>query len=42
VRADRLIELSFHCGIAVALAYAERPMADIEDEIARQQEFAGD
>jgi hypothetical protein len=39
LRSDRLIELAFHCGIAVALAYADRPSADIEDEIARHQEF---
>jgi hypothetical protein len=34
-----LIELAFHSGIAMALAYADRPLRDIEDALARQQEF---
>jgi hypothetical protein len=38
-RADRLIELAFHSGIAMALAYADRPFRDIEDALAREQEF---
>jgi hypothetical protein len=38
-RGDLLIELAFHSGIAMALAYADRPLRDIEDALARQQEF---
>ena len=33
--ADRVIELAFHVGIAVALAYAERPTPEIERALAQ-------
>ena len=39
-RADRLIELAFYGGIARALAYVDEPLRDVDDAIARHQEFA--
>jgi hypothetical protein len=38
--ADRIIELAFHVGIAVALAHIGRPQRDTEDALARAQECA--
>jgi hypothetical protein len=38
-RADKVIELAFYGEVAMALAYAVRPFADIQDAVARHQEF---
>jgi hypothetical protein len=38
-RADRLIELAFWGGIAVALGYLDRSDRDIEEMLARMQEW---